>query len=104
MLPGAVAEGMDALRAGQIVRFESVSELGSKLADDEVPGHVVNRDAASRIFSKDGLKGLIDSGYLRTMRGTPYFAVYSPINGYVKHALVMPWAIELPKQGNGPWD
>jgi hypothetical protein len=102
MLPGAVAEGMDALRAGQIVKFESVSELGNKLADDEAPSHVVNRDAAFRIFGKDGLKGLCDSGYLRTMRGAPYFAVYSPMNGHIKHTLVMPWAIELPK-GGGPW-
>lgn len=101
MLPGAVAEGMDALRGGQIVKFESVSELGNRLADDEAPSHVVNHEAALRIFGKDGLKGLRDSGYLRTMRGAPYYAVYSPVNGHTKHALVMPWSIELPK--SGPW-
>jgi hypothetical protein len=101
MLPGAVAEGMDALRAGQIVKFESVCELGGKILEGDVPGYVINRDAAQRIFGKDGLKGLLDSGYLRMMRGCPYLAVYAPMNGVdrKKHALIMPWSIELPK----PW-
>lgn len=103
MLPGVVATGMDALRAGSIVKFESVAELGDKLADDEAPGFVVNKDAALKMFAKEGLEGLMNSGYLRTMRGAPFFAIYSPMNG-VKHALTMPWPIEVPTQPGGfPW-
>lgn len=101
MLPGATAVGMGALRAGSIVKFESVSELGDKLTDDETPGFVINKEAALKMFEKPGLEALMNSGHLRIMRGAPFFAVYSPVNG-VKNALVMPWTFTLPS-GGSPW-
>jgi AAA domain/Bifunctional DNA primase/polymerase, N-terminal len=91
-LPGVVAEGMDALRAGGFVKFQSVSELGAKLSGDEAPGFVINKESAENIFAKDELQSLINSGYFRTLRGVPFYAVYSPASG-IKHALTMPWPV-----------
>jgi energy-coupling factor transporter ATP-binding protein EcfA2 len=88
MLPGAVAGGMNGLRAGNIVTFESVEELGDRI--DERPGYVINKDAAAKMFERAVLKSLLDSGYFRTMRGCPFLAVFAPVNG-VKHELLMPW-------------
>jgi hypothetical protein len=88
MLPGAVAGGMNGLRAGNIVTFESVEELGDRI--DERPGYVINKDAAAKMFERAVLKSLLDSGYIRTMRGCPFLAVFAPVNG-VKHELLMPW-------------
>lgn len=101
MLPGATGAGMDGLRAGSIVTFDSVQELGSKLNDGEAPTHVVNKDAAMRIFMRDGLEALVNSGYLRPMRGAPFYAVYPPASG-IKHALIMPQA--FPVMVKFPWD
>jgi hypothetical protein len=101
LLPGVTAAGMDALRAGNVVTFESVAELGDKLSDSEAPHYVVNKDSALKMFSTEGLEALMNSGYLRTMRGAPFYAIYSPVNG-VKHALTMPWPIEVP--GGFPWE
>lgn len=102
MLPGATATGMDALRAGNVVAFSSVHELGDKLNDNEAPGFVVNKDAALKMFDKVGLDALLNSGHLRPMRGAPFFAIYSPVNG-VKHALTMPWSFTVPNGGGDPW-
>lgn len=104
MLPGAVAEGMDALRAGSIVKFESVVELGSKLSNGEAPTYVINRDAAAKMFAKEGLEGLLNSGYLRTMRGCPFLAVYPPVAN-AKHALTVLWPVPAPDRKHAfPWE
>ena len=100
MLPGTTAEGMDALRRGDVVKFESVSELGSYVIGSEAPHYVINKDSASKKFDKDGLKSLIDSGYLRTMRGCPWLAVYTPVN-VQSQEFTMPWMFKKPE--GFPW-
>jgi hypothetical protein len=100
MLPGATAVGMDALRAGSIVKFASVSgELGGKVADGEIPGYAVNKEAASEMFGDDGMKALTNSGHLRIMRGAPFFAIYAPSDNK-KHALIVPWPVAAPNKEN----
>lgn len=79
MLPGVYAVGMDALRAGQIVKFDSVAaDIGHGLKGNDVPGYAINKDAALKMFDKDGLQALLNSGYVRTMYGCPFMAVYNP--------------------------
>jgi hypothetical protein len=107
MLPGAVAGGMDALRGGVIVPFDSVaSEIGHAVKGER-PGFMISKDAALKMFDKDGLQGLLNSGHFRTLHGYPFYAVYSP-GGMVRPELVMPWAIERPGQSlterKMPWD
>jgi hypothetical protein len=102
MLPGVTAGGMDALRAGNIVRFESVAaDVGHGL-HGEPPGYVISRDAAQKMFEKDGLLSLQNSGHIRTMRGSPFLAVYAP-SGSVRQELIVPWAIVPPVQARMPW-
>jgi hypothetical protein len=102
MLPGVVASGMDALRSGAIVKFESVAtELGHAIKG-EVPGYVVTKDAALKMFDKDGMQGLLNSGHFRTMHSLPYLAVYAP-SGSSQASLIIPWSIEVPKSGAFPW-
>lgn len=104
MLPGATAGGMDALRAGSIVQFQSVAaDIGSSVYG-EPPDFVINRDAAQKMFEKDGLVVLINTGHLRTMRASPFLAVYSP-TGAVRQELILPWAIVPPAiQARMPWE
>jgi AAA domain/Bifunctional DNA primase/polymerase, N-terminal len=99
-LPGAVTGGMDALRAGQIVPFSSVAADVGHSVKGEVPGFVVNRDAAQRMFEKDGLKVLLETGYLRTLHGQPFLFVFAPA-GAAKAELLMPWAF---MGGKMPWE
>ena len=104
MLPGATSGGMDALRAGAIVQFQSVAaDIGSTI-HGEAPGFVVNRDAAQKMFEKDGFAILLNSGHLRTMRGSPFLAVFAP-GSAVKQELIMNWAIVPPAtQARMPWE
>lgn len=90
MLPGVTGGGMDALRAGQIVTFESVAAEVGHGVRGETPGYVVNKDAAHKMFEKDGFKALLDSGYFRTMFGCPFYGVFAP-QGTTPQGLVMPW-------------
>jgi len=104
MLPGVVAGGMDALRAGSIVPFESVAvEVGHNVKG-EMPGYVVSRDAALKLFEKDGMTALLNSGYFRTMHGCPFLAVHAPTN-VVQQGLSVSWTIETPtaKLESFPW-
>jgi hypothetical protein len=99
-LPGAVTGGMNALRDGQIVSFDSVAgEIGHSVKGEK-PEYVVNRDAAQRMFDKDGLKLLIDTGHLRTLHGQPFLFVFAP-GGVAKPELLMPWAFMGVKM---PWE
>jgi len=101
MLPGVTAGGMDALRAGSVVKFESVAvELGHAVKG-EVPGYVISKDAAKKMF-EDGLESLLNSGHFRTMHSLPFFAVFAP-GGNVRQELTIPYTIELPKQEGFPW-
>jgi len=96
MLPGVTAAGMDALRAGSIVRFESVAVEVGHAIKGEVPGYVVSKDAAKKMF-EEGLKNLLDSGHLRPLYGFPFYVIYPP-SGSVRQELTIPYAIELPKE------
>jgi hypothetical protein len=102
MLPGATAGGMDALRGGNIVPFDSVAaDVGHGL-HGEPPKYVISRDAAQKMFEKDGLVSLQNSGHIRTMRGSPFLAIYPP-TGSVRQELIVPWAITPPVQMRMPW-
>jgi hypothetical protein len=102
MLPGVVMGGMDALRAGNMVTFESVAtELGQAVRG-EVPGYVVNKDAAEKMFNGE-LKGLLNSGYFRTLVGQPFYGVFAP-QGVQQQALVMPFAFATPTVEKMPWN
>lgn len=100
LLPGVTAAGMNALRAGSIVRFESVAAEVGHAIKGEVPGYVITKDAAKKMF-EDGLKNLLDSGHLRPLYGFPFYVVYPP-SGSVRQELTIPFAIELPN-GGFPW-
>ena len=100
MLPGVVAAGMDSLRAGSIVRFDSVAAEVGHAIKGEIPSYVVSKDAAKKMF-EDGLKSLLDSGHLRPLYGFPFFSIFPP-SGSVRQELTIPFAIELPK-GSFPW-
>jgi hypothetical protein len=95
ILPGVTGGGMDALRAGSIVPFDSVAaDVGQGVRGDR-PAYVVSKDAALKMFEKDGLQGLLNSGYLRTIHGCPFLAVFQPKDS-IRPELVMPWAIITP--------
>jgi hypothetical protein len=100
MLPGVTAAGMDALRAGSIVKFESVAVEVGHAIKGEVPSYVVTKDAAKKVF-EDGLKNLMDSGHLRPLYGFPFFVIYPP-SGSVRSELTIPFTIELPRE-SFPW-
>ncbi len=100
MLPGVVGGDMDALRAGDMVTFDSVASAIGHGVKGDAPGYAINREAALKIFDKDGLKGLLDSGHFRTIIGCPFLAVYAPV-GAAAQVLIMPWAITLPEKM--PW-
>ena len=101
MLPGVTAEGMAALRSGSVVTFASVAaELGSGIKG-EAPGYVITKDAAAKMFSRDAMAALLNSGHFRTIHGVPFIAVYAPAAAQQK-ALVMPFTIKLPERM--PWD
>lgn len=103
MLPGATVGGMDALRSGQIVPFESVAaDVGQSIKGDR-PGYVMSKDAAQKMFEKVGMLALLNSGHLRTMYGSPFLAVYTP-TGSVRQELVIPWTVTLPTQSKMPWE
>lgn len=104
MLPGIIGGNMDALRGGAMVTFESVaSEVGHSVKG-ETPAYVLNKDAALKMFEKDGMTGLLNSGHLRTMYGSPFLAVFAP-QGAVQQSLTIPWAIEMPAmQTRMPWE
>ena len=98
MLPGAVAGGMDALRGGNIVTFDSVAaDVGHGLRGSELPAYIISRDAALKMFEKDGLASLQNSGHIRTIRASPFLAIYPP-GGHVRQELVIPWAVVPPVQ------
>jgi AAA domain/Bifunctional DNA primase/polymerase, N-terminal len=79
MLPGAMARGMDALRGGAIVLFDGIdAELGSSVVGGEMPKYAINKASAFNMFQKNGMNALLNSGYLRPMRGVPYYAIYPP--------------------------
>lgn len=101
MLPGVTAGGMDALRAGSIVKFDSVAADIGHAVRGEMPAYVVNKDAAGKMFDKEALAALLNSGYLRTIHGYPLLAIYSPVAS-PKAELVIPWAIALP-DARMPW-
>jgi hypothetical protein len=100
MLPGVTAVGMDALRAGNIVKFDSVAAEIGHAVKGEVPGYVVSKDAAKKMF-EDGLKGLIESGHFRPLYGYPFLTIYPPA-GSVRQELTIPFAIDIPKE-SFPW-
>jgi hypothetical protein len=104
MLPGATAGGMDALRGGSIVPFSSVAaDIGNSI-HGEAPGFVISRDAAQKMFEKAGVLALLNSGHFRTMRGSPFLAVFAPV-GAVRQELIVPWAIVPPAaQTRMPWE
>lgn len=104
MLPGVIGGSMDALRSGAMVVFESVAAEIGQGVKGEPPGYIVNKDAALKMFEKDGLQALLNSGHFRTMHGCPFLAVYAP-NGSVQQGLVMPWTgFEVPAtQTRMPW-
>jgi hypothetical protein len=103
MLPGVVAKGMDALRSGALVPFDTVSsELGHAIKGEQ-PSYVVTKDAAAKMFDGAGLKGLINSGFFRTMYGYPFYLVYSPVAS-VRPELHIPFAITIPGQVNWRFD
>jgi hypothetical protein len=102
LLPGVVGGSMDALRAGSIVTFESVaSDIGAAVKG-EAPDYVVNKEAALKIFEKDGLSALLNSGHCRTMHGSPFLSVYAPA-GAVQQGLVMPMTTFGAPTGGLPW-
>ena len=103
MLPGVTKGNMDALRAGAIVPFENVASDIGHAVKGETPGYVVTKDAAAKMFDKDGLLALLNSGHFRTIHGYPFLAVYAP-SGSVRQELIMPWAIALPTQHRMPWE
>ncbi len=100
MLPGVTGVGMDGLRAGNIVRFDSVAAEIGHAVKGEVPSYVISKDAAKKMFD-DGLKNLMDSGHLRALYGFPFFAIYPP-SGSVRQELTIPWTIDVPKHAF-PW-
>jgi hypothetical protein len=96
MLPGAVNGGMDALRSGSVVPFDSVAaDVGQGVTGAEMPSHVVTKDAAAKMFELSGVQTLLNSGYLRTMRGVPFLAVFAPKTS-TPQGLVMPWEMQTP--------
>lgn len=105
MLPGAVLGGMDALRGGAIVPFESVAaDVGSGIKGHEMPAYVISKDAAVKMFEKDGMQGLLNSGHFRTMYGSPFLAIYPPV-GAGRQELIIPWTVLPPpaKLESYPW-
>ena len=100
ILPGVTTAGMDALRAGSIVKFESVAIEVGHAVKGEVPSYVVTKDAAKKMF-EEGLKNLMDSGHLRSLYGFPFYVIFPP-SGSVRQELTIPYTIELPK-GGFPW-
>ena len=103
MLPGVTGGDMNALRAGHMVTFDSVAEIiGDKIKENDRPGYVVNKDAASKMFEKIALTALLNSGLFRTVPGTPYLIVYAPA-GSVRQELVMPWTFTIPVREVMPW-
>ena len=103
MLPGVVGGGMDALRAGSMVTFESVAAEIGQAVRGETPGYVVNKDAAHKMFEKEAMTALLNSGYLRTMHGCPFYAGHAPV-GAVRPELVMPFTFEVPVTSERmPW-
>jgi hypothetical protein len=100
LLPGVTAAGMDALRAGNIVKFDSVAADVGHAIKGEVPGYVITKDAAKKVF-EDGLKNLLDSGHLRPLYGFPFYCIFPP-SGSVRQELTIPFTIELPN-GGFPW-
>lgn len=100
MLPGATARGMDALRGGAIVPFDSVAAEVGHGVKGEVPAYVITKDAATKMFEKDGLQSLLSSGHLRTMYGCPFLAVFTPA-GAERQNLIIPFNIETPSRM--PW-
>lgn len=104
MLPGVTSGGMDALRAGNMVPFDSVAaELGASV-HGSVPAFVISKDAALKLFEKEGMQSLLNSGHFRTMRGCPFYAVYSPA-GNVQQPLTVNWTVQTPttKLESYPW-
>ena len=103
MLPGVTDSGMDALRAGRMVTFESVATEVGHNVKGEVPGYVVSKDAATKMFEKDGLLVLLNSGHLRTMHGCPFLAVFPP-QSTLQQSLIMPWTgFNVPALEKMPW-
>jgi hypothetical protein len=99
LLPGAVAEGMDAIRAGYMVKFETVaSELGHQIRG-EAPAFVVSRAGAAKMFTKDQVQTLLNSGHFRTMASCPFLAVYAP-TGAIALVVTAPWNMN---EGKMPW-
>jgi len=104
ILPGVYATGMDALRAGQIVRFDSVAaDIGHALKGSDVPSFAVNKDAALQMFEKEGLQALLNSGYLRTMHGCPFLAVFNPTSVVQQTMTIFGNIMPLKTQEVFPW-
>jgi len=103
MLPGVTAIGMDALRAGNMVSFDSVAaEIGGSIKGER-PQYVVNKEAAAKMFEKDALTALQNSGYIRALHGSPFLAVHSPAN-VVQQPVALPWSdFRPPDRGLFPW-
>ena len=98
LIPGAVAQGMDAIRAGHMVKFEKVSaELGHKI-HGEAPGFVISREGAAKMFSKEQVQTLLNSGHFRTIAGCPFLAVFAPA-GAIALVVTTPWNM----QEKMPW-
>jgi hypothetical protein len=56
------------------------------------------------MFEAAGMSSLLNAGYLRTMRGCPFLAVFAPV-GAVRQELIIPWAVTTPttKLESFPW-
>lgn len=100
LLPGVTAVGMDALRAGHIVTFDSVASEVGHAVKGEAPSYVITKDAAKKLFG-DGLRNLMESGHLRALYGFPFLVIHPPA-GSVRQELTIPFAIETPKE-RFPW-
>lgn len=106
MLPGATSGNMDMLRGGHIVPFETVSsDVGQNIVGSEMPAYVISKDAALKMFDKEAMTVLQNSGHFRNMRGVPFLAVYPPVS-VQPQGLTMNWgsfAAPTTKLESFPW-
>lgn len=99
MLPGA-QHGVDALRMGSVVTFESVAAEIGQFIKGSPPPYVMSLNAAKLAFGDD-LKTLTESGYVSTISRTSYLAVYAP-KGARPQSTIISWDIKPPIRM--PWE
>ena len=102
MLPGA-QQGMDALRMGSIVTFESVAADIGQFIKGAAPPYVMTLNAAKLAFGDD-FRTLTESGYISTISRTSFLAVYPP-KGAGPQSTTINWTIQTPttKLESFPW-